>query len=522
MGGIPVEPWYGPNRGLNTVRPAPAPPGDFPFTRGIGRTEERDPKRLWGMLSFSGSCAPEQTNRRYRDLVQAGFTSLSLAFDQPTRMGLEAGDPASHGQTGKGGVAVSSLADVEALIEGIPLAKVSVGIEINSLAAPIWAMFLVAAERQGVDLSCVRGTVQNDVLGEAIAGQTPVYPLGPSMRLATDVIEFAVRRTPRFDPVAISGYQIREAGSTAMQEVAFALRGGLEYVDWAIKRGFAVDDFAPRFRFIFDAHSDFFEEVAKYRAARQLWAELLRDRCGAKCESSLKLRFHAQTAESSLTSRQPSNNIIRTALQAMAAVLGGAQSLHTSSTEEASDGSGGDAARLALRTQQVIAHESGITAEPDPFGGSYFVEHLTRELETGARGYIEKIDSLGGMIMAARSGFPQTEIARAREVRRSKVESGEAVVVGVNRFQQPESAAEDSLCAEPSPAGTQGRKLRLLRAQRNNGDVRRSLHALKRAAEGTANLMPLLMDAARACATLGEMSSALRDVFGSYEALPTI
>jgi methylmalonyl-CoA mutase N-terminal domain/subunit len=516
LGGIPVEACYGPE----DVGPGAPPPGQYPYTRGIHESMYRD--RLWTMRQFAGFSTPEETNRRYRYLLEQGQTGLSVAFDLPTLMGYDADAPSAAGEVGRCGVPVSSLDDMETLFEGIPLADVSVSMTINSPAAPIWAMYLAAAEKQGADLSRLRGTLQNDILKEYIAQKEYIYPPRPSMRLVTDTIEFGARHTPRFNPISISGYHIREAGSTALQELAFTLRDGIEYADWAIERGMAIDDFAPRFSFFFNAHNDFFEEIAKYRAARKLWAELMRERYGARDERSLKLRFHAQTAGCSLTWQQPYNNVVRTTLQAMAAVLGGAQSLHTNSLDEAWALPSEHAATLALRTQQVIAYESGVTAEPDPFGGSYFLERLTAELERGAREYIEKIDAMGGMIPAIESAYPQAEIARASYDYQRRVETGDAVVVGVNRYRESDAAAPEILRIDKSAETLQTEKLRLLRAKRNNEFSTQTLNALKRAAETNANLMPPILDAVRAYATLGEICAALKDVFGTWEERPQI
>jgi len=389
-------------------------------------------------------------------------------------------------------------------------------------------MYLAVARKQGVDLQQVSGTLQNDILKEYIAQKEYIFPPKPSMRLVTDTIEFATKQTPRFNPISISGYHIREAGSTALQELAFTLRDGLEYVDWALERGLAIDDFAPRLSFFFNAHNDFFEEIAKYRAARKLWAVLMRDRYGARDERSWKLRFHAQTAGCSLTWQQPYNNVVRTSLQAMAAVLGGAQSLHTNSLDEAWALPNEHAATLALRTQQVIAFETGVKAVPDPFGGSWYLERLTLDLESGARDYIRRIDEMGGMIEAIERGFPQTEIARSSYEYQQKIEKAEAVIVGVNRYRVEEEEPLETLRIDPSAEDRQIEKLRQLRKRRNNGDVERTLNALRRAADvsitdaGSRNLMPPLLDAVRAYATLGEICGALREVFGTYEERPNI
>jgi methylmalonyl-CoA mutase N-terminal domain/subunit len=517
-GGIPVAPCYGPQ---DSPSPPPPPAGQFPYTRGIHETMYGG--RLWTMRQFSGFSTPEETNRRFRYLLEQGQTGLSLAFDLPTLMGYDADDPMSFGEVGKCGAPVSSLEDMELLFDSIPLASVTVSMTVNSPAAVIWAMYLVAAEKQGADIACLSGTLQNDILKEYIAQKEYIFPPRPSMRLVTDTIAFGVRHTPRFNPLSISGYHIREAGSSALQELAFTLRDGIEYVDWALERGLVIDAFAPRFSFFFNAHNDFFEEIAKYRAARQLWATLMRDRYGAKDARSLKLRFHAQTAGSSLTWQQPHNNVVRTTLQAMAAVLGGAQSLHTNSLDEAIALPSGQAATLALRTQQVIAFESGITATPDPFGGSYFLENLTAQLNAGAREYIATIDALGGMIPAIEQGYPQGEIARASYEYQRKVEAGEIVVVGVNKFSGDSADAPlDILQMDCGAETEQCAKLRRLRASRNNEAVRRSLLALTRAAESSENLMPPLLDAVRSYATLGEMCAALKQVFGVWQETPAL
>jgi methylmalonyl-CoA mutase N-terminal domain/subunit len=515
-------------------------PGSFPYTRGIHETMYR--RRLWTMRQFSGFSTPQETNRRYRYLLEQGQTGLSVAFDLPTLMGYDADHALAHGEVGKCGASVSSLEDMETLFDGIPLDQVSVSMTINSPAAVIWAMYLAVARRQGVDFARLSGTLQNDILKEYIAQKEYIFPPKPSMRLVTDTVEFATRKTPRFNPISISGYHIREAGSTALQELAFTLRDGLEYVDWALERGLAIDEFAPRLSFFFNAHNNFFEEIAKYRAARTLWAVLMREHYGARDERSWKLRFHAQTAGCSLTWQQPYNNVVRTSLQAMAAVLGGAQSLHTNSLDEAWALPGEHAATLALRTQQVIAFESGVAGVPDPFGGSEYLERLTLEMENGARDYIRAIDEKGGMIAAIEQGFPQAEIARASFEYQQKVEKGEAVIVGVNRYRTMEEQPIETLRIDRSAEDRQIEKLRQLRKTRNNGDVECALNTLRRAAAVNAadrktdlsarqqsrqdlnsgNLMPPLLDAVEARATLGEICGALREVFGTYEERPHI
>jgi methylmalonyl-CoA mutase N-terminal domain/subunit len=405
---------------------------------------------------------------------------------------------------------------MEILLRGIPLGDVSVSMTINSPASVIWAMYLAVAEQQGVPWDRLSGTLQNDILKEYIAQKEYIYPPRASMRLVTDTIEFGARHTPKFNPVSISGYHIREAGSTAVQELAFTLRDGIEYVDWALERGLAIDDFAPRLSFFFNAHSDFFEEIAKYRAARKIWAHVMRDRYGARNERSLKLRFHAQTAGCSLTWQQPYNNVVRTALQAMAAVLGGAQSLHTNSLDEAYALPGEHAVTIALRTQQVLAYESGVTNAADPMGGSYFLEKLTLESEAAANDYIRRIDEMGGMIAAIEAGYPQTEIASASYRYQREIESGERTIVGVNRFQSDDQPIE-LLQIDETSGRSQMAKLAALRVRRDNGKVLRTLDALRRAAEGVENTMPFLLDAVRAYATLGEICDALRGVFGTYQ-----
>ncbi|MBS1857731.1 MAG: methylmalonyl-CoA mutase family protein [Acidobacteria bacterium] len=510
ISGVPVEPVYTTEHvpGLETGLP-----GEFPYTRGIHRDMYRG--KLWTMRQFSGFATPEETNRRYHYLLEQGQTGLSVAFDLPTLMGYDADHAMSEGEVGKCGASISSLEDMEILFRGIPLADVTVSMTINSPAAVLWAMYLAVAEQQGADWSLLSGTLQNDILKEYIAQKEYIFPPQPSMRLVTDTVEFGARHTPKFNPISISGYHIREAGSTAVQELAFTLRDGMEYVDWALARGLAIDEFAPRLSFFFNAHSDFFEEIAKYRAARKIWALAMRDRYGARAERSMKLRFHAQTAGCSLTWQQPYNNVVRTALQALAAVLGGCQSLHTNSLDEAYALPGEHAVTIALRTQQVLAYESGVTGAADPFGGSYLVEKFTLDMEAAAGDYIRRIDAMGGMIPAIEAGFPQTEIAGASYRYQREVEQGERVIVGVNRFQSEDQPIE-LLQIDDSSARRQTEKLAALRKKRDGERVRRTLDALKRAASGTENTMPYLLDAVRAYATLGEICDALRDVFGSY------
>src|SRR5690242_4373881 len=489
-------------------------PGEPPYTRGIHSTMYRG--RPWTMRQFAGFGSAEDTNARFRYLLSQGQTGLSTAFDLPTLMGYDSDHPLSEGEVGKCGVAISSLADMEVLFDKIPLSNVSTSMTINSPAAVIWAMYLAVAEKQGADLKKISGTIQNDILKEYIAQKEYIYPPGPSMRLVIDTFEFGAKQTPKFNVISISGYHIREAGSTAIQELAFTLRDGIEYVDWAIRRGLDVDDFSPHLSFFFNAHNDFFEEIAKYRAARRIWYKTMRDRFGAKSPRALALRFHTQTAGCSLTAQQPYNNVVRTAIQALAAVMGGTQSLHTNSLDEAWALPTEFAATLALRTQQIIAHESGVTNTVDPLGGSYFVEALTNEVEQGARDYIGRIDALGGMVAAIERSYPQREIAEASYRYQQAVDSKEKIIVGMNEYVGEEKSI-DVLQIDESVARRQQERLRGLRAERSGEELRRRLDGLRRAAEGTENLMPHLYDAVKAYATLGEICDALRTVFGAYE-----
>ena len=511
LSGIPIEPVYTPahTQGLQL-----SAPGEFPYTRGIHRDMYRG--RLWTMRQFSGFATPEETNRRYLYLLSQGQTGLSVAFDLPTLMGYDADHATSEGEVGKCGVSICSLEDMEILFSGIPLGDVTVSMTINSPAPILWAMYLAVGEKQGVDWPRMSGTLQNDILKEYIAQKEYIFPPRPSMRLVTDVIEYSTQRVPRFNPISISGYHIREAGSTAVQELAFTLRDGIEYVDWALERGLPVDSFAPRLSFFFNAHNDFFEEIAKYRAARKIWAEVMRDRFGAKDEKSWKLRTHAQTAGCSLTWQQPYNNIVRTTVQALAAVLGGTQSLHTNSLDEAYALPSEHAVTIALRTQQVIAYESGVPEIPDPLGGSYFVESLTSEMEKRANDYIRRIDEMGGMIPAIERGFPQTEIANASYEYQHAIETGEQRIVGVNAFVEQNEPPIELLHIGESSQQHQLEKLADLKARRSNEKVAASLDALKRAAEGRDNTMPYILDAVRSYATLGEICDAFREVFGTY------
>jgi methylmalonyl-CoA mutase, N-terminal domain len=488
-------------------------PGEPPYTRGIHPTMYRG--KLWTMRQFAGFGTAADTNARFRYLLGQGQTGLSVAFDLPTLMGYDADHPLSEGEVGKCGVAISSLADMEILFDQIPLADVTTSMTINSPAAVIWAMYLAVAEKQGADWQKISGTLQNDILKEYIAQKEYIYPPEPSMRLVVDTLEFGAKHTPKFNPISISGYHIREAGSSAIQELAFTLRDGIEYVDWAVRRGMQVDDFAPRLSFFFNAHSDFFEEIAKYRAARRIWHKTMKERFGAKNPRSWALRFHTQTAGCSLTAQQPYNNVVRTALQALAAVLGGTNSLHTNSLDEAWALPTEFAATLALRTQQIIAHESGVTNTADPLGGSYFVETLTNEIERGGWDYIEKIDAVGGMVAAIERGYPQREIAEASYNYQLAVDRKEKIIVGVNDYVAQEKGIE-LLQIDETVTRRQSEKLKKLRADRSNDEVARNLSALRKASAGSANLMPFIYDAVKSYATLGEICDAMRDAFGIY------
>jgi len=489
-------------------------PGEPPYTRGIHSTMHRG--RLWTMRQFAGFGTAEDTNARFRYLLSQGQTGLSTAFDLPTLMGYDSDHPLSEGEVGKCGVAISSLADMEVLFDKIPLANVTTSMTINSPAAVIWAMYLAVAEKQGADWKKISGTLQNDILKEYIAQKEYIYPPEPSMRLVIDTFEFAVKNTPKFNPISISGYHIREAGSTAIQELAFTLRDGMEYVEWGMRRGLDVDEFVPQLSFFFNAHSDFFEEIAKYRAARRIWHKAMVERYGAKSARAWALRFHTQTAGCSLTAQQPYNNVVRTAIQALAAVMGGTQSLHTNSLDEAWALPTEFAATIALRTQQIIAHETGVTSTVDPLGGSYFVEALTNEVERGAWDYIEKIDAMGGMVAAIERSYPQREIAEASYRYQRELDKKEKIMVGVNDYVSEEKPLE-ILQINESVALRQAERLRKLRADRSQSEVDRRLNALRKAAEGRDNLMPFLFDAVKAYATVGEICDALRVVFGTYE-----
>jgi len=499
-------------------------PGQPPFTRGIHSTGYRG--KMYTMRQFSGFASPEETNQRYKYLLEHGGSGLSVAFDLPTLMGYDSDHAASEGEVGKCGVAIDSLEDMEILFNGIDLEKTTVSMTINSPASVLWAMYLVVAEKQGASWKKISGTIQNDILKEYIAQKGYIYPPAPSMRLVIDTFEFGSLYTPRFNTISISGYHIREAGSTALQELAFTVYDGVEYVEWARRRGLDVDEFGPRLSFFFNAHNDFFEEIAKYRAARKIWYRLMKDRFKAKNQRTWLLRFHTQTAGVSLPAQQPMNNIARVAIQALAAVLGGTQSLHTDSYDEALALPTEEAARIALRTQQIIAYESGVTQTVDPLGGSYFLERFTLDMEKGAFDYFEKLDAMGGMVKAIERGYPQKEIAEASYQYQRAAEANEKITVGVNEF-AIEEGSPHILYIDESVARQQAVKLKALRGRRSNEAVTRTLDALKKAAAqepraGTngkispANTMPYIIDAVRAYATVGEICEALREVYGTY------
>jgi len=491
-------------------------PGEYPFTRGVQPTMYRG--RLWTMRQYAGFGSAAESNRRYKYLLAQGQTGLSIAFDLPTQIGYDSDDPLAFGEVGKVGVAVSSLADMETLLDGIPLDKVSISMTINAPAAILLAMVIALAKKQGVDPHVLRGTVQNDILKEYVARGTYIFPPAPSMRLITDLFRYCATEVPNWNTISISGYHIREAGSTAVQEVAFTLANAIEYVKAALAAGLAVDDFAPQLAFFFNSHNNFLEEIAKFRAARRLWAKIMRERFGAQDPKSWQLRFHTQTAGSTLTAQQPENNVVRVTLQALAAVLGGTQSLHTNSRDEALALPSEAAVQVALRTQQIIAYESGVADTVDPLAGSYYIEYLTDEIERRAQEYIERIDAMGGAIRAIEAGYIQNEIQEAAYATARAIESGEQIVVGVNRFQtSAETPPGDLLRIDEAVQAEQIERLRALRATRDADAVARALARLRVAAEDpSAPLMPLFIEAVEAYATLGEICGILRQVFGEY------
>jgi methylmalonyl-CoA mutase N-terminal domain/subunit len=518
ISGRPIEPLYRPGDVADVDYERDTPdPGQYPFTRGVHETMYRG--RLWTMRQFAGFGTASQTNERFKYLLAHGGSGLSVAFDLPTLMGRDPDHPLSLGEVGKCGVAVSSLEDMETLFDGIPLDRVTTSMTINSPAAMLLAFYILVGEEQGVGEEVLAGTIQNDILKEFIAQKEYIYPPRPSMRIIVDMIRYCTERMPKWNTISISGYHIREAGATAAQELAFTLRDGIEYVQWCVDAGMDVDSFAPRLSFFFNSHSDFFEEIAKFRAARRIWARIMRDRYGAKSPRSWMLRFHTQTAGVSLTAQQPYNNVVRTALQALAGVLGGTQSLHTNSLDEALSLPTEEAATIALRTQQVIAHESGVTNAADPLGGSWLVEKLTNEIEAEALDYFRRIDALGGMVTAVERGFPQREIQEAAFRFQREVERKERVIVGVNEHVMEETSIPILYIDETVEKG-QVASVKALRERRDSTRVRRTLGDLEDAARGKDNLMPPIIAASRAYATLGEMCDALREVFGEYQEPP--
>jgi methylmalonyl-CoA mutase N-terminal domain/subunit len=490
-------------------------PGQYPFTRGVHATGYRG--KLWTMRMFAGFGTAEETNARFKYLLEQGQTGLSIAFDMPTLYGYDTDAPQALGEFGKCGVAVSSLRDMEILLDGLPLDKVTTSMTINSPAAIIWAMYIAVADKRGVPRDKLGGTLQNDILKEYIAQKEFIFPPEPSMRLVTDTVEFGTQELPLWNTISISGYHIREAGSTAVQELAFTLVDGIEYVKWAIARGLDVDEFAPRLSFFFNAHNDFFEEIAKYRAARRVWAKVMREKFGAKNPRSWLLRFHSQTAGVSLTAQQPENNIARVAVQALAAILGGTQSLHTNSMDEALALPSASAARIALRTQQILAHESGVANTIDPLGGSYFVEALTDQMEAETWDYFERVEALGGVLPAIEAGFFQQEIADAAYRHQMEIDEQERLVVGVNAYANDEPMQIPILEMDPKGYDVQCARLEEVRATRDNEKVGQRLATLKTAAQGTQNLMPYIIDAVQAYATMQDIMDVFREVFGEYE-----
>jgi methylmalonyl-CoA mutase N-terminal domain/subunit len=495
-------------------------PGEYPFTRGVQPTMYRG--RLWTMRQYAGFASAEDTNRRYRFLLEQGQTGLSVAFDLPTQIGYDSDHPLARGEVGKVGVAIDSLKDMEVLFEGIPLDKVSTSMTINAPAAVLLAMYIAVGEQQGVASRDLRGTIQNDILKEYSARGTYIFPPKPSMRIITDTFSFCAKEVPQWNSISISGYHIREAGSTAVQEVAFTLADGIAYVEAALEAGLDVDEFAPRLSFFFNAHLDFLEEVAKFRAARRLWAVIMRERFRAKDPRSMMMRFHTQTAGCTLTAQQPRNNIVRVAFQALSAVLGGTQSLHTNSMDEAFCLPSEEAVQVALRTQQLIAHETGVTDTVDPLAGSYYIEELTNQVYDRARKYIDTIDELGGAAAAIEKGYIQREIQDSAYRYQKEIERDERVVVGVNRLQIEEEPPKDLLRVDPAVRISQIERLEGLKSERNNEKVKDILSDLRKAAGGTDNLMPIILEAVRVYATLGEICDALRDVFGEYQPVSTL
>ena len=490
-------------------------PGDYPYTRGIYPDMYRG--RLWTMRQYAGFGTAEESNRRYRYLLSQGITGLSVAFDLPTQMGMDSDHPLATGEVGRVGVAICSLADMQRLFDGIRLADITTSMTINSTASILLSLYVLVAKSQGADLRQISGTIQNDILKEYIARGTYIYPPRPAMRIITDLFAWAACEVPEWNTISISGYHIREAGSTAVQEVAFTLANAIAYIDAALAAGLAIDSFAPRLSFFFNSHNNFLEEIAKFRAARRLYASIMRDRFGARNPRSLMMRFHVQTGGSTLTAQQPDVNVVRVSMQALAAVLGGAQSLHTNSKDEALGLPTEESARLALRTQQIIAHESGVTNAADPFGGSHHIEQLTDKIEQGAREYIDRIDAMGGTLAAIERNYIQNEIQNAAYEYQQAVERGDAVVVGVNRFKQDAAEAPGGFRLDPELEKQQIERLRQVRVSRSAAVVQERLQVLEQAARGSENLMPHILGCAEAHATVGEISDRLRAVFGEYQ-----
>ncbi len=519
LGGLPLAPSYGPKDPPIDVERDLGEPGAYPFTRGVHKTMYRD--KVWTMRQFAGFGSAQDTNQRYRFLLDQGQTGLSVAFDMPTLMGIDSDSPHAMGEVGRCGVAVDSVDDMLTLFDGIDVGSVTTSMTINSPAPILFAMYLAAADEQHIPYSRLGGTLQNDILKEYIAQKEFIFPIRQSMRLVTDVVEFCTRHVPNWNPISISGYHIREAGSTAAQELAFTLADGFAYVEAGIERGLDVDEFAPRLSFFFNAHIDFFEEIAKYRAARRIWARHMRDRYGAKDERSLKLRFHTQTAGCSLTAQQIENNVARTAFEALAAVLGGTNSLHTNSMDEVLALPTEKAAQIALRTQQILAYETGVPSVVDPLAGSWFIEDLTNRMEQAAEDYFAAIAERGGMLDAVAEGFPQREIADAAFRYQSQLETGERVIVGVNVFEHSvDTVQPPTLVIDPNVEAAQTARLQRLRETRDNTSVATRLDALQEVARGSDNMMPAIIDCVRARATEGEIVESLRDVFGTYRETP--
>lgn len=489
-------------------------PGEYPYTRGIHRDMYRG--RLWTMRQFSGFGTAEDTNKRYKYLIQHGQTGLSVAFDMPTIMGIDSDSPLARGEVGKCGVAVDTLRDMEIIFEGIDLGKITTSMTINGPAAILLALYVAVAEKQGVPYDCIGGTTQNDMLKEFIAQKSWIFPVEPSVKIVIDIVEFCTRHLPKWNTISISGYHIREAGATAVQELAFTLADGIEYVREAVKRGLNVDEFAPRLSFFFDCHNNFFEEIAKFRAARRMWAKIMKEKFGAKKERSLWMRFHTQTAGCTLVAQQPLNNVVRVTIQALAAVLGGTQSLHTNSLDETYALPTEEAVRLALRTQQIIAEESGVADVVDPLGGSYFIETLTNQMEEKAWEYIEKIEKMGGMIRAIENGYPQKEITEAAYRQQQEIEKGRRVIVGVNKYVMGEENSIPILKIDEEVEKRQIERLKAIKRERNNSIVMKCLKELKSAAEKNKNLMPFILNAVRNYATEGEIIETLKEVYGVY------